>query len=310
MLINSRNCWACYCGLSCARFDLLRTTYLGPSRSGAFYGFTMFFFFFFFFSFSFSPRKVSTWLVTLSAAMGQTFDLHINLWPRPLTLTSNPTFDLDLWPLHWPLRCNQGKKADMCQTLTFDLDLWPQPLTPTFDLNLYPFTQRGAVHFCVQKFLSGLAGLVYFIVQIVIIQYFQCSWLLWQFIHKRFPCSPAIWWDGDLGVWGKFCHNLYPWLDIFPIWQAAVYPDHRELGIPKWPGEYPDHRELSIRHFQAVNGVLLFLLFPTFESFFLLFGKCPTFNQKFPLFPTFKIFFLLFLKCSLKLYKNITQSLR
>ncbi len=53
-------------------------------------------------------------------------------------------------------------------------------------------------------------------------------------------------------------------------------------------------------HWQAVNGVLLFLLFPTFESFFLLFGKCPTFKQKFLLFPTFKTFFLLFLKYSLK----------
>ncbi len=39
---------------------VMDNTYLGPSRRGGFYGFTMFFFFFFF---PFSPRKVSTWLV-------------------------------------------------------------------------------------------------------------------------------------------------------------------------------------------------------------------------------------------------------
>ena len=46
--------------------------------------------------------------------------------------------------------------------------------------------------------------------------------------------------------------------------------------------------------------------FPTFSYFwviFLLFGKCPTFDQKFLLFPTFETFFLLFLKYSEKLYK-------
>ena len=63
-------------------------------------------------------------------------------------------------------------------------------------------------------------------------------------------------------------------------------------------------------HCQAVNGVLLFLLFPTFESFFLLFGKCPTFDLKFLLFPTFETFFLLFFKYSLKPYKNIAQGPR
>ncbi len=105
-----------------------RTSLLGPSQSGAFYGFTMF-------SFSLVQSALLWWLYRMLCA-------------KHLTLTL--TFDPELWPRHLP--SNQG--------------------------NTYNITQRGADHLCMQKFLSGLAGLVYFYVYLPQAMGFCQMWLL------------------------------------------------------------------------------------------------------------------------------------
>ncbi len=57
-----------------------------------------------------------------------------------------------------PLKiCDVGVLTWQGQTVP-NIDLWPRPLTSAFNL-----THREGVHFCVQKFLSWLAGLVYFL---------------------------------------------------------------------------------------------------------------------------------------------------
>ena len=85
------------------------------------------------------------------------FDLYISLWPV------TPTFDLDLWPLPWPWTCITKIKKQL--NVLVCAKHWPSrwPLILTFDLDLLTHTQREDVHFCVQKFLSGLTGLAYFL---------------------------------------------------------------------------------------------------------------------------------------------------
>ncbi len=125
--------------------NTLFAQYLGPSLSGAFYGFTMFFFFFF--SFSLVHSQISLHMVDdfnnwyVSNVWLWHCPLISIIWPWPVY----PTFDLYL-DLEHVIKIKSGlvyAKHWLCR--------WP--LTPTFDPNLLlrPLTKVISSHYSVVR---------------------------------------------------------------------------------------------------------------------------------------------------------------